>query len=275
MQLVLTRRAGAAREDRGATSSPSTRRVARVRAAARRAATRSASRARSGSRWPSSAGSGIVVPGGVRRRGARLRRARAWCSRSCGRTLAPEPLLSTVAARRAGRCCSAAARRSRRRWLPRGRRGRAAARARATRSARSRYDLRRVATRAERDGATAGASRGEKILVLDGHVADALVVVARTRGRRRRRATGITLFLVPRDARGLDGRRAQTRVDGRNAALVRLDGVDGRRRAPSLGAVGRRRGAARAGGRPRDRRASAPRCSARMQPRPSSARSTT
>jgi alkylation response protein AidB-like acyl-CoA dehydrogenase len=56
---------------------------------------------------------------------------------------------------------------------------------------------------------------GQKTFVLDGHIADTLVVAARTRG-------GITLFLV-------DGQAAtRTRlsmVDSRNAALVRLDNV--------------------------------------------------
>jgi len=59
--------------------------------------------------------------------------------------------------------------------------------------------------------------------VLDGHVADAFVVVARTAGSPRD-AKGITLFLVPRGAAGLTVTR-QARLDGRNAALVRFDGV--------------------------------------------------
>jgi acyl-CoA dehydrogenase len=86
----------------------------------------------------------------------------------------------------------------------------------------SRYDLAAVETRAERAGA-GFRLRGEKIQVLDGHVADALVVAARTAGGPRE-TKGITLFLVPRDAAGLAITR-QSRVDGRNAALVRLDGV--------------------------------------------------
>jgi acyl-CoA dehydrogenase len=87
---------------------------------------------------------------------------------------------------------------------------------------RSRYELRRVATRAERSG---GAFRleGEKLQVLDGHVADALVVAARSSGAEGD-AEGITLFLVERGAPGLETVR-QSRVDARNAALVRLAGV--------------------------------------------------
>ena len=43
--------------------------------------------------------------------------------------------------------------------------------------------------------------------MLDAHVADALVVVARTAGGERD-AAGITLFLVPRGRRGLDDHAA-------------------------------------------------------------------
>ncbi len=88
--------------------------------------------------------------------------------------------------------------------------------------AKSRYDLRRVATRAEKAG-DGWRLTGEKIQVLDGHVADALVVAARTSGGETD-AKGITLFLVPKGARGLDVTR-QWRVDSRNAALVKLSGV--------------------------------------------------
>ena len=86
----------------------------------------------------------------------------------------------------------------------------------------SRYDLRREATRADKKGDTWRLS-GEKIQVLDGHVADALVVVARTSGGERD-AKGLTLFLVRRGAPGLEITR-QSRVDSRNAALVKLSGV--------------------------------------------------
>src|SRR6266850_1453619 len=58
---------------------------------------------------------------------------------------------------------------------------------------RSRYDLAHVETRAEK---TSGgfALRGEKIQVLDGHVADPLIVSARTTGGVGERA-GVTLFV--------------------------------------------------------------------------------
>src|SRR5208337_103135 len=58
-----------------------------------------------------------------------------------------------------------------------------------------------VRTRAERSG---GCFRiaGAKVFVLDGHAADALVVVARTSGGERDRG-GLTLFLVPAWSPGL------------------------------------------------------------------------
>jgi acyl-CoA dehydrogenase len=86
----------------------------------------------------------------------------------------------------------------------------------------SRYDAHAVATRAERAG-DGWRLRGEKILVLDGHVADRLIVSARTAGETRDPA-GLTLFLVERAAGGVTVTRQST-LDGRNAALVRLDGV--------------------------------------------------
>ena len=137
-----------------------------------------------------------------------------------GRTLAPEPFLSTVLL--AGQALLLAGDEAKaRRWLPRVCKGDAIL-ALAQQEARSRYDLAAVETRAQRVGA-GYRIRGEKIQVLDGHVADAFVVVARSAGGPRDEK-GVTLFLVPQGAAGLTVTR-QTRVDGRNAALVRLDGV--------------------------------------------------
>jgi acyl-CoA dehydrogenase len=86
----------------------------------------------------------------------------------------------------------------------------------------SRYDLAHVETRAEQTG---GGYRltGEKIQVLDGGVADHVVVSARTSGGVRD-AHGVTLFVVPREADGVLVERQQ-RVDARGAALVHLAGA--------------------------------------------------
>ncbi len=81
----------------------------------------------------------------------------------------------------------------------------------------------RVATAARRAG-TGFRLEGEKRLVLDGHVADLLIVAARSSGTADERG-GITLFLVPADAAGV-ARTRSVMVDSRNAALVRLDGVE-------------------------------------------------
>ena len=137
-----------------------------------------------------------------------------------GRTLAPEPLLSTAllggqALLLSGDTAQQGA------WLPRVCKGETIL-ALAQQEARSRYDLAAVETKASPSGAGFRIS-GEKIQVLDGHVADAFVVVARTSGGPRE-AKGLTLLLVPKGAAGLTVTR-QTRLDGRNAALLRLDGV--------------------------------------------------
>ncbi len=137
-----------------------------------------------------------------------------------GRTLAPEPFLSTVLLAGQTLVLSGDAAKSAA-WLPRVCKGEAIL-ALAQQEARSRYDLAAVETKAERAGAGFRIT-GEKIQVLDGHVADAFVVVARTAGGARE-TQGLTLLLVPKGAAGLTVTR-QLRLDGRNAALVRLDGV--------------------------------------------------
>jgi acyl-CoA dehydrogenase len=64
---------------------------------------------------------------------------------------------------------------------------------------------------------------GNKTFVLDGHVADKLIVVARTSGDQASRA-GVTLFLVDREAPGVTVTRT-IMADSRNAANVSLDNV--------------------------------------------------
>ena len=137
-----------------------------------------------------------------------------------GRRLAPEPFLSSVllggeAVLRGGSRAHQA------RWLGPLVAGDAFL-ALAYQEPRSRYDLSCVGCRAERAGA-GWRLTGEKIQVLDGHVADALVVVARTAGAETER-DGITLFLVESGVAGLT-RERQHRVDARGAARVLFDGV--------------------------------------------------
>jgi acyl-CoA dehydrogenase len=76
---------------------------------------------------------------------------------------------------------------------------------------------------------------GSKGFVLDGHVADTLIVAARTSGDAADR-DGITLFLVDAKASGITTQR-RSMVDSRNAARITLDDVqvDG---ADVLGEVG-------------------------------------
>ena len=87
-----------------------------------------------------------------------------------------------------------------------------------------------IATKATRAG-SGWRLDGVKHFVLDGHVADAILIAAEVEGE-------AALFLVEADAPGLS-RDARTLVDGRRVASLRLDGVavDGGR------AACRRRGA--------------------------------
>jgi len=71
-----------------------------------------------------------------------------------------------------------------------------------------------IATTAERDGAGYRLN-GSKTFVLDGHIADTLIVAAKT-------ADGTGLFLVPGEAAS---RTRLSMVDSRNAALIRFDNV--------------------------------------------------
>lgn len=79
-----------------------------------------------------------------------------------------------------------------------------------------------VALRAERQDAGFTLS-GAKTFVLDGHVADKLIVAARTSGSTGD-TNGITLFVVDRTAPGVSVERT-VMVDSHNAARVSFDGV--------------------------------------------------
>ena len=80
----------------------------------------------------------------------------------------------------------------------------------------------RIATTAKRDG-DGWVLDGAKRFVIDGHVANQLIVVARTSGGQNDR-NGITLFMVPADAAGVAITRSSM-IDSRNAARLTLTGV--------------------------------------------------
>ena len=65
---------------------------------------------------------------------------------------------------------------------------------------------------------------GEKKFVIDGHIADKLIVVARTGGAAGD-TQGLSMFLVDNDAKGVTVTRTHM-VDSRNAANLSLDGVE-------------------------------------------------
>ena len=65
---------------------------------------------------------------------------------------------------------------------------------------------------------------GEKKFVIDGHIADKLIVVARTSGAAGD-TQGLSMFLVDADAKGVSITRTNM-VDSRNAAIISLDGVE-------------------------------------------------
>ncbi|MBP9036114.1 MAG: acyl-CoA dehydrogenase [Pseudomonadales bacterium] len=88
----------------------------------------------------------------------------------------------------------------------------------------ARHDPAAIALLARADGDAFHLS-GEKILVLDGHVADTFIVAARSRGTPGETA-GISLFLVPAGSAGLAIERT-VMVDSRNAAIVRFDHARG------------------------------------------------
>ncbi|MGU7784343.1 acyl-CoA dehydrogenase family protein [Burkholderia sp. PU8-34] len=86
----------------------------------------------------------------------------------------------------------------------------------------SRYELPRVTTRAVRE-ADGWRLNGAKAVVQQGEQAQLLLVSARTAGADDAE-DGISLFLVPRDAAGVDV-RGYRRIDGGRAAEVSLDDV--------------------------------------------------
>ena len=65
---------------------------------------------------------------------------------------------------------------------------------------------------------------GDKTFVADGHVADKVIVAARSAGAAGE-ADGLTLFLVDANAPGVERERTMM-VDSRNSARIKFDGVD-------------------------------------------------
>jgi acyl-CoA dehydrogenase len=130
-----------------------------------------------------------------------------------GHTLTCAPYLSTavLAAWLLARAGSAA---QQAQWLPRIVAGQAVLALAVDEQARHRPEA--LATRAALHGGQWQLD-GEKCLVVDGHVADALIVAAQS-------PQGVVLLLVPAGAAGLSIERT-VMVDSHNAARVRLDGV--------------------------------------------------
>lgn len=136
-----------------------------------------------------------------------------------GRTLAATPLLSTVVLG-AGLLTEAGSQPQRDFWLPRIANGDALLALALEET--PRHDPTRVTLRAARE---AGGWRldGRKEFVLDGHVADRLIVVARTTGVAGDRE-GLSLFLVDPTVAGVNVERTWM-VDSRNAATVHFCGT--------------------------------------------------
>ncbi|VIO69726.1 pimeloyl-CoA dehydrogenase small subunit [Bradyrhizobium ivorense] len=87
----------------------------------------------------------------------------------------------------------------------------------------SRYDLHDVTTSAKKKG-DIWVVDGAKFVVINGENADTLVVVARTTGRQRDK-TGIGVFLVPNNAKGVS-KKAYPTQDGLHAADIAFTGVE-------------------------------------------------
>jgi len=94
-----------------------------------------------------------------------------------------------------------------------------------------RWDAAGIAAVARRDG-RGFVLDGTKTFVLDGHTADVLIIAARREGSRGEE--GVSLFVVPGDAPGLERRRLPTMDQTRRQAEVKLCGV----RLPSAALMG-------------------------------------
>jgi alkylation response protein AidB-like acyl-CoA dehydrogenase len=138
-----------------------------------------------------------------------------------GRTVMPGPFLSTVLLGGAA-IAEAGSPAQRREWLPRIAEGKAKA-ALAWTEPGLRWDAAGVSLVA-RESAGAYALSGTKLFVEDAHLADILVVAARTRDGSTME-DGVSLFLVPRDTPGLHVSVLPTIDETRKLCEVRLDNV--------------------------------------------------
>jgi len=139
----------------------------------------------------------------------------------CGRSLVPEPLLSTVLLG-ASAVLLGGSTEQKQALLPSVADG-SRTMTLAWQERGSRYDRTVSATRAEKKG-DGYVITGEKTLVLDGATANTLVVVARTSGADRD-ADGLSMFLVDRGAAGLTTVPQKT-MHLRASAVVRLSNVE-------------------------------------------------
>lgn len=128
---------------------------------------------------------------------------------SLGRTLTPSPFFGTAVL--GARTLASGSEAQQAEWLPRMAAGDAVAALALDEGAKHRPD--RIATTAERHG-NGFRLNGAKAMVLDGHIADALIVAAKTE-------EGTTLFLVDPKTAGVAVERT-VMVDAHNAARVTL-----------------------------------------------------
>jgi pimeloyl-CoA dehydrogenase small subunit len=87
----------------------------------------------------------------------------------------------------------------------------------------SRYDLGDIAMSAKKKG-NGWVIDGEKFVVINGENADTLIVTARTKGGQRER-TGVGVFLVPANAKGI-AKKGYPTQDGLHAADITFTGVE-------------------------------------------------
>lgn len=134
-------------------------------------------------------------------------------AQAIGRNLTPSPFLSTgvLAARALSEGASDSQKAD---WLPRFAAGEAIAALALDEGAKHRPE--KIATRAERSG-NGWKLNGSKALVVDGHIADVLIVAART-------DDGLGLFLVDPTSSGVNVERTAM-VDAHNAARIDLKDV--------------------------------------------------